>query len=127
MFVSASLNRLHPNNWRMFPLPKSIYLRFFHDFPENPPLIAVFHGFSMVFPHMFHSFPLEPWFFPIFSPAFPMEIRPFSVLRYDPTAVALADQRRRSHLGGAAEAAEHRGLERHVHVVSGAVEVWIKI
>ena len=98
MFVSASLNRLHPNNWRMFPLPKSIYLRFFHDFPENPPLIAVFHGFSMVFPHMFHSFPLEPWFFPIFSPAFPMEIRPFSVLRYDPT-----------------------------HVVSGAVEVWIKI
>ena len=32
---------------------------------------------------------------------------------------ALADQRRRGHLRGAAEAAEHRGLERHVHVVPG--------
>ena len=61
-FVSASLNRLNPNNWRMFLLPKSIYLRFFHDFPmENPPLIVLLHGFSIVFPIfsiVFHSFPL---------------------------------------------------------------------
>ena len=52
-------------------------------------------------------------------PIYPINLPRISQGIPAPNAGALADQRRRGHLCGAAEAAEHRGLERHVHVVPG--------